>query len=69
MGYRELEGYKGAASQRPWSNLFRYKVRVVPLRGLLCHLIYSCSPDGKLLGFGSSDLTVGVLDAQNLAVR
>ena len=27
------------------------------------------SPDGKLLAFGSSDLTVGVLDASSLAVR
>lgn len=33
-------------------------------------LTYSLiSPDGKLLAFGSSDLTVGVVDAQTFAVR
>ncbi|EJF62868.1 WD40 repeat-like protein [Dichomitus squalens LYAD-421 SS1] len=40
------------------------KVRQISDRGVTC---FDVSPDGKLLAFGSSDLTVGVLDAQSLA--
>ncbi|KAI0722994.1 WD40 repeat-like protein [Earliella scabrosa] len=40
------------------------KSRQVSDRGVTC---FDISPDGKLLAFGSSDLTVGVLDAQSLA--
>ena len=28
-----------------------------------------CSPDGRFVAYGSSDYTVGILDAQTLAVR
>ncbi|KAI0722173.1 WD40 repeat-like protein [Cerioporus squamosus] len=40
------------------------KTRQVSDRGVTC---FDISPDGKLLAFGSSDLTVGVLDSQTLA--
>ncbi|KAI9001311.1 WD40 repeat-like protein [Trametes punicea] len=40
------------------------KTRQVSDRQVTC---FDVSPDGKLLAFGSSDLTVGVVDAQTLA--
>jgi len=40
------------------------KARKVSDRGLTC---FDISPDGKLLAFGSSDYTVGILDAHTLA--
>ncbi|KAL0581991.1 hypothetical protein V5O48_000049 [Marasmius crinis-equi] len=40
------------------------KSRKVGDRGLTC---FSISPDGKFLGYGSSDLSVGILDATTLA--
>ncbi|KAI1789016.1 WD40 repeat-like protein [Ganoderma leucocontextum] len=40
------------------------KLRQISDRGVTC---FDISPDGKLLAFGSSDLNVGVLDAQSLA--
>ncbi|KAH9947322.1 WD40 repeat-like protein [Amylocystis lapponica] len=40
------------------------KVRKVGDRGLTC---FDVSPNGKLLAFGSSDYTVGILDAHTLA--
>ncbi|PIL36872.1 hypothetical protein GSI_00562 [Ganoderma sinense ZZ0214-1] len=40
------------------------KLRQISERGVTC---FDVSPDGKLLAFGSSDLNVGVLDAQSLA--
>ncbi|KAJ3803058.1 WD40 repeat-like protein [Lentinula aff. detonsa] len=39
------------------------KTRKVGDRGITC---FSISPDGKLLGYGSSDLSVGLLDATTL---
>ncbi|KAJ3723158.1 WD40 repeat-like protein [Lentinula raphanica] len=39
------------------------KTRKVGDRGITC---FSISPDGRLLGFGSSDLSVGLLDATTL---
>lgn len=40
------------------------RVRKVSDKGLTC---FDASPSGKLLAFGSSDYTVGILDAQTLA--
>ncbi|KAI0921414.1 hypothetical protein AcW1_004599 [Taiwanofungus camphoratus] len=40
------------------------RLRKVSDRGVTC---FDVSPDGKLLAFGSSDYTVGILDAQTLA--
>ncbi|KAK1236681.1 hypothetical protein PQX77_000037 [Marasmius sp. AFHP31] len=40
------------------------KSRKVGDKGLVC---FSSSPDGKFLGYGSSDLSVGLLDANTLA--
>ncbi|KAI0751449.1 WD40 repeat-like protein [Daedaleopsis nitida] len=40
------------------------KVRQISDRGVTC---FDISPDGKLLAFGSSELTVGVLDSTTLA--
>ncbi|KAF8076223.1 WD40 repeat-like protein [Lyophyllum atratum] len=40
------------------------KTRKVGDRGLTC---FDVSADGKFLGFGSSDLTIGLLDANNLS--
>ncbi|KAF5393724.1 hypothetical protein D9757_000170 [Collybiopsis confluens] len=39
------------------------KTRKIGDRGLTC---FSVSPDGKLLGYGSSDLSIGLLDATTL---
>ncbi|KIK65426.1 hypothetical protein GYMLUDRAFT_70536 [Collybiopsis luxurians FD-317 M1] len=39
------------------------KTRKIGDRGLTC---FSISPDGKLLGYGSSDLSIGLLDATTL---
>ncbi|KAG7097133.1 hypothetical protein E1B28_004511 [Marasmius oreades] len=40
------------------------KSRKVSDRGLTC---FSLSPDGRFLGYGSSDLSIGILDAKTLA--
>ncbi|KAH9927127.1 WD40 repeat-like protein [Epithele typhae] len=40
------------------------KTRQISDRGVTC---FDITPDGKLLAFGSSDLTVGILDSQSLA--
>ncbi|KDQ64694.1 hypothetical protein JAAARDRAFT_94360, partial [Jaapia argillacea MUCL 33604] len=40
------------------------KVRKVGEKGIT---VFSISPDGKMLAYGSSDLSIGILDAQTLA--
>lgn len=42
------------------------KIRKISDKGVTC---FDVSPDGRFLGFGSSDYTIGILDASTLGVR
>ena len=67
MGYREVGSHEAAESQRPQLDVLRCEVSVFRNNTHpLC--LEVCSLDGRFVAYGSSDYTVGILDAQTLAV-